>query len=221
MLYQPYLLLRQPTDNLIDSTMSEQPSKPPLRVGITGGIGSGKTTACHIFEALGIPVYYADYWAKWLLENDPTLQKKVIALFGENAYINGKYNKALIAEIVFKTPQKRSELNAIAHPAVEQHSIEWHNQQRNVPYTLKEAALIVESGGHQWLDALIVVTAPEEIRINRIIQRDGITREAALQRMATQLPESEKIKYANFLIYNDGQKLLLPQVWSIHQKLLR
>lgn len=193
----------------------------PLRIGITGGIGSGKTTVCHIFESLGIPVYYADYWAKWLLENDPELQKKIVELFGEKAYINGRYNKALISEQVFINPPKLAQLNAIAHPAVEHHSREWHTKQKNVPYTLKEAALIIETGGQQFLDALILVTAPEEVRVNRVMQRDGSSRDAVLHRMSNQMPESDKLEYADFLIRNDGQVLLIPQVLKIHQRLLR
>jgi dephospho-CoA kinase len=193
----------------------------PLRIGITGGIGSGKTTVCHIFESLGIPVYYADYWAKWLLENDPELQKKIVELFGEKAYINGMYNKSLIAEQVFSNSTKLAQLNAIAHPAVELHSREWHAKQKNVPYTLKEAALIIETGGQHFLDALILVTAPEEIRINRVMQRDGSSKDAVLHRMSNQMPEADKLKYADFIIKNDGQELLIPQVLKIHQYLLR
>lgn len=193
----------------------------PLRVGITGGIGSGKTTVCQIFETLGIPIYYADNWAKYLLENDPELQAGVKEIFGKDAYINGKYNRSFIAQIAFNNPQKLAQLNALAHPAVEKHSKLWHSKQVNVPYTLKEAALIVETGGHKLLDALILVTAPEEIRINRVIFRDGTDRNTILKRMLTQMPESEKIEYADFLINNDGQQPLLPQVLKIHQQLLR
>ena len=189
------------------------------RVGITGGIGSGKTTVCHLFETLGIPVYYADYWAKWLLENDPELIAGVRALFGEEAYLNGVYNRAFIAKIVFEDAAKLKALNAIAHPAVERHSKNWHEQQVNVPYTIKEAALMVESGSHQHSDVLIVVTAPEALRIRRVMERDHLEEDAVRRRIAQQMPEEEKIKLADYIIQNDGLHALIPQVWAIHHSI--
>lgn len=190
------------------------------RVGVTGGIGSGKTTVCRLFETLGIPVYYADYQAKWLLENDPELIGRVKEIFGEEAYVNGVYNRSFISKIVFDDPQKLAALNAVAHPAVERHSRNWHEQQTNVPYTIKEAALMVESGSHRHLGILIVVTAPENIRIQRVMERDQLTEEAVRRRIANQMPETDKIKIADFVIHNDGAHALIPQVWEIHQALL-
>lgn len=200
--------------------MSEQISgnePQALRAGITGGIGSGKTTVCRLFETLGIPVYYADYWAKWLLENDTELVAGVKKEFGEEAYLDGRYNRPFIANIVFSNPEKLAALNALSHPALEKHSRQWHDEQSNVPYTLKEAAVMIESGSHRFLDVLIVVTAPEALRVERVMQRDGVAAEVVSKRMANQLPESEKIKLADFVIDNDGVHALIPQVWAIHQ----
>jgi len=194
-----------------------------LRVGITGGIGSGKTTVCRIFETLGVPVYDADYWAKWLIANDTELRAAIVALFGSEAYLpDGAYNRAFVAGIVFNNPDKLAALNAAVHPAVEHHSRTWHDQkvQAGHSYTLKEAALLVESGGHLLLDVLIVVTAPEEIRIRRVMERDGIPESAVRARMRNQMPEAEKTALADYLIVNDGQRLLIPQVWTMHRKLL-
>jgi dephospho-CoA kinase len=195
-----------------------------LRVGITGGIGSGKTTVCRIFnEALGIPIFYADIWAKKLLNFDPVLRKSIIDLFGAEAYTsNGEYNRAYVAKIAFSDSDKLSALNALVHPAVEAESLEWHKHQAELgcPYTLKEAALIVESGGHKHLDFLIAVTAPEDLRIQRVMERDHISEAQVLARIQGQLPESEKLKLADFIIVNDGLQLLLPQVWDVHQSLL-
>ncbi|MBK9335657.1 MAG: dephospho-CoA kinase [Lewinellaceae bacterium] len=194
-----------------------------LRVGITGGIGSGKTTVCRIFEALGIPVYDADYWARWVIANDPEVRAAIVALLGPEAYLpDGTYHRAFVAGIVFNTPEKLAALNAVVHPAVERHSRAWHDQQvRNgPPYTLKEAALLVESGSHLFLDALIVVTAPEEIRVRRVQARDHVSAEAVHARIRNQMPEAEKAALADHLIINDGQHLLIPQVWAVHQKLL-
>jgi len=188
-----------------------------LRAGITGGIGSGKTTVCRLFETLGIPVYYADYWAKWLLENDSDLVAGVKKEFGAEAYLDGKYNRPFIANIVFNDPEKLAALNALSHPALEKHSRQWHAEQSGVPYTLKEAAVMIESGSHRFLDVLIVVTAPEDLRVQRVMERDGMEAEVVRKRMANQMPETEKTKLADFVIDNDGVHALIPQVWAIHQ----
>ncbi len=194
-----------------------------LRVGITGGIGSGKTTVCRIFATLGVPVYDADYWAKWLIASDPEVRTAIVGLFGAESYQpDGTYNRAFVASIVFANPEKLAALNAAVHPAVERHSMAWHDQQvlAGHAYTLKEAALLVESGGHRFLDVLIVVTAPEEIRIRRVMERDDIPESAVQARMRSQMPEAEKAALADFLIVNDGQHLLIPQVWAVHRSLL-
>lgn len=199
------------------------PSIP--RVGITGGIGSGKSTVCRIFEtAFGIPVFDADQWAKQLILEDPALRKGILELFGPEAYTaEGAYNRAFVAQIVFSDPAKLAALNALVHPAVEQASRQWHLQQTQlgVPYTLKEAALLIESGGHRFLDFLIVVSAPEAIRIQRVMERDHVTEEQVRARIRGQMPEAEKLKLADFVLVNDGKQMLLPQIWEIHQKILR
>lgn len=194
-----------------------------LRAGITGGIGSGKTTVCRIFEAIGIPVYYADDWAKWLINNDVELKKGIVKIFGSDAYTpEGEYNRSFVAKIVFENREKLAALNALVHPAVERHSRDWHDKQaaKGAPYTLKEAALLIESGSRQFLDFLIVVTAPEALRIRRVMRRDGLTEEAVRARMRSQITEAEMLKAADFVIVNDGVQMLVPQVWKIHQKLL-
>jgi dephospho-CoA kinase len=191
----------------------------PFRIGITGGIGTGKTTVCKVFETLGIPVYYADYWAKWLIEHDTELVGDITALLGPDAYQLGVYNRAYVAQIVFQDKAKLAALNALVHPAVERHSRAWHAQQTHVPYTLKEAALMVESGSHRHLDGLVVVTAPEPLRIARVMARDGLEAAAVRARMANQLPETEKMELANWAIHNDGVQSIVPQVWALHQLL--
>lgn len=194
-----------------------------LRAGITGGIGSGKTTVCRIFESLGIPVYDADYWAKWLIVNDAEVKKAITGLFGPQAYLpDGQYNRALVAGIVFQAPAKLAALNAAVHPAVERHARAWHEEQaqKGLPYTLKEAALMVESGSHQFLDALIVVTAPEPLRIRRVMARDGISEDAVRARMTNQMPEAEKVRLADYVIVNDGEHSLVKQVWAVHRSLV-
>ena len=206
----------------IENLKSKIVNRKSLRVGITGGIGSGKTTVCRIFESLGIPVYYADDRAKWLIGHDADLKAGITALLGASAYLpDGSYNRAWVGSIVFQDKAKLAALNALVHPAVERDSRQWHEEQaaQGAPYTLREAALLVESGGYRFLDALIVVTAPEALRIARVVQRDGASEEAIRARMANQLPESAKVELADYVVENDGEHLLIPQVQAIHQQL--
>jgi dephospho-CoA kinase len=189
-----------------------------LKIGITGGIGTGKTTVCAIFQTLGIPIYNADQKAKALMHSDKTLREAIKYTFGAATYTNeNQLNTTYLADIVFNDTNKLALLNALVHPAVQHDSDAWHDAQQNVPYTLKEAALLYESGGYRTLDKVIVVTAPMELRINRVLNRDKVNRAAVEARMSKQWTEEEKIKRADFVIYNDGEQLLLPQVLAIHQ----
>lgn len=194
-----------------------------LRIGITGGIGSGKTTVCKIFETLHIPIYYADDRAKWLMVNSPALKNGILQLFGDKAYSSeGVLNRAHIGSIAFSSPAKLQKLNALVHPAVFVDGENWQQEQLalGAPYTLKEAALIYETGSYKTLDKVIVVTAPEDLRIERVMKRDGLTAEEVKDRIARQLPEEEKVEKADFVIQNDGTHSLIKQVLSIHQELL-
>jgi dephospho-CoA kinase len=195
----------------------------PMRAGITGGIGSGKTTVCRIFAALGVPVYDADTEAKKLMNTDVDLISGITALFGPESYTaEGVYNRPFVGGIVFADPEKLAALNALVHPAVEAHSRRWHVAQMAAGhhYTLKEAALLVESGSYKHLDVLMVVTAPEALRIRRVVARDGTNEAAVRARMRNQLPEEAKLALADYVIHNDGEQMLVPQVWHIHQSIL-
>jgi dephospho-CoA kinase len=195
-------------------------SNNKLKVGITGGIGSGKTTVCKIFEKFGVPVYYADERAKHLMVSRQEIIDKVKEIFGKKAYLpDGSLDRKYIAGIAFNHPEKLRQLNAVVHPAIHRDGNEWHRQQ-NVPYTLNEAALMVESSGHKRMDVLIVVTAPEELRIKRVMDRDGVSKQAVLERIKNQLPEEEKVNAADFIIENDGKNSLILQVWDLHKKLI-
>jgi dephospho-CoA kinase len=191
-----------------------------LNVGITGGIGSGKTTICKIFETLDIQVYYADDRAKYLMSNDLTLISGIKSLFGNEAYLDKKLNRKFISDIVFNNPEKLKALNNLVHPAVQKDGIEWHNSQQNTPYTLREAALLIESGTYKHLDKLIVVIADESLRLERVIARDNTDINSVKKRMQQQMQDDERLKYADFVIDNNGQNSLLNQVYSIHQKLM-
>ena len=192
-----------------------------LQVGITGGIGSGKTTICRIFEILGIPIYYADDRAKALMVEDATLIKKITQLFGEAAYLkDGGLNRQHIASIAFNDPSKLKALNAIVHPAVREDGIRWNQEQKGVPYTLKEAALLFESGNYQVLDKIITVAAPIRIRLKRVMKRDNSTAAQVRARMDKQMKDKEKKALSDYVIYNNDKKLLIPQVLKIHHQLV-
>lgn len=191
-----------------------------LKVGLTGGIGSGKTTVAKIFETLGIPVYYADNIAKYLMENDAAIQQSIIQNFGKESYtVEGKVNRTHLSHIVFCDHKQLERLNAIIHPVVIQHGIEWMQQQQT-PYTIKEAALIFESGSQANLDYIIGVYAPQALRIQRVMQRDHIDRNKVLHRMQNQIDEDIKMRLCDKAIINDNQIPLIDQVLKLHQYLL-
>lgn len=194
-----------------------------LKVGITGGIGTGKTTACRLFEGLGVPVYYADDRAKQLMHDDDTLKSQLITAFGKNVYTKeGVLDRAYLAGLVFKDSAQLKRLNAIVHPAVYVDSAAWQTKQahQGMVYTLKEAALLYETGSYAELDKIIVVTAPEAMRIQRVMQRDQTTEEVVRARMAKQLPQEEKEQRADYLLTNITLEELSKQVHQLHQELL-
>jgi dephospho-CoA kinase len=190
-----------------------------LKIGITGGIGSGKTTVAKVFETLGIPVYYADDEAKRIMNEDEGLKKKIVASFGKESYESGKLNRAYLASVVFNDSYKLDLLNSIVHPATIKDAEQWM-QNKNTPYTLKEAALLFESGAAENLDYVIGVTAPQPLRIKRVMERDAITREEVLKRINRQIEEDIKMKLCDFVIVNDEQQLVIPQVIQLHKQLL-
>jgi dephospho-CoA kinase len=190
-----------------------------LKIGLTGGIGSGKTTVAKIFETLGIPVYYADDEAKRIMNEDEVLKQSIIESFGPSSYINGTLNRAFISGQVFDNPAKLAQLNALVHPATIRDSLDWI-QRQHAPYVIKEAALIFESGMELQLDYVIGVSAPKDLRIMRSMNRDGLKREEVLKRMENQMNEEKKIGLCNFVITNDEKQAVLPQVLSLHQVLL-
>lgn len=191
-----------------------------LKIGITGGIGSGKTTVCKVFELLGIPIFYADDEAKRLMLNDPGLVLAIKSAFGDEAYVNEKtLNRKYIADLVFKNPIKLAQLNSLVHPVVFKAFDVW-SQNKTSAYVLKEAALLFESGSYLQNYKNILVSCPLDIRIERIINRDHTTKAKVLERMATQLSENEKEKLADFQILNNEREFIIPQVLKIHQLLM-
>lgn len=191
-----------------------------LKVGITGGIGSGKTTVCRIFEVLGVPIYYADDRAKNLMVTNQKLIAQIKETFGEEAYTEGSLNREFLAQKVFNDKIALNHLNALVHPAVFTDVKDWMQQFEDRPYVLEEAALLFESGSYKFLDKLITVYAPIEVRIHRLKLRDKATYEQITARMKHQFSDEEKMKMADFVVYNDGSHKLIPQVLAIHHILL-
>lgn len=192
-----------------------------IKVGITGGIGSGKSTVCKIFETMGIPVYYADDRAKTIMTANKEVKQKIINLFGPNAYFrNGRLNRSLLSQTIFNKPEMREALNNIVHPAVLADGRTWQANQTSA-ITLKEAALLIQSGSYKELDYLILVTCPEEIRIRRVMKRSRMTKEDVVSRIKSQLSEEEMKTYADWIIVNDGSQSLIQQALELYKKLLK
>jgi dephospho-CoA kinase len=201
-----------------------------LRIGLTGGIGSGKSTVAQIFEVLGIPVYYADAEAKRIMNTDAELKKAIIKNFGDEAYKDGLLNRAYISSIVFNdqspldAAQKLDLLNSLVHPATKKDGEAWMKKfaeqgGQTHPYAIHEAALIFEASVDKQLDKVIGVYAPLSLRIKRAMERDKVSEDEILKRISRQMDEETKMKRCDFIITNDEQHLLIPQVIAIHHKL--
>lgn len=193
-----------------------------LKIGITGGIGSGKTTACKVFQLLGVPVYYADEEAKKLLDENPEVKKSIVETFGNEVTDDkGRIDRKKLAALVFNNKEHLEKLNNIVHPAVAKHFEDWLKNNHTAKYILKEAAILFESGAYKITDKVITVVAPLELKIVRAMQRDNTDRLTIEQRIKNQLGDEEKIKRSQFIIQNDELQLLIPQVIAIHQQLMR
>jgi dephospho-CoA kinase len=190
-----------------------------LKVGLTGGIGSGKTTVATIFEVLGIPVYYADEAAKRIMKENESLKAEIKKYFGQEAYIKDELNRSWLASIVFNDRHKLDLLNSLVHPVTIQDAETWMSRQKT-PYTIKEAALLFESSASENLDFIIGVSTPQVLRIKRTMDRDGISREEVLKRINRQIDENIKMKLCDFVVTNDEQHLLIPQVLDLHKKFI-
>jgi len=189
-----------------------------LKVGLTGGIGSGKTTIAKIFELLNIPVYYADEASKRLYQTDKDLIASIKKGFGEDIYTNEQLNRSKLAAIVFNDPGKLELLNELVHPPTIRDAEEWMSRQK-APYIIKEAALLFESGSARGLDYVIGVQAPSHYRIKRVMERDGVKKEDVIKRANRQIDEEIKMRLCDFVIVNNDQELVIPQVLELHSKL--
>lgn len=189
-------------------------------VGLTGGIGSGKTTVAKEFKALGIPIYIADEEAKKLMMTSKVLKRKLMELFGHEAYVDGKLNKPFIADAIFNHKEYLDKMNAIVHPCVANHFKKWLFKQQS-PYVIKEAAILFENGSYKQCDILITVTAPKELKIKRLLKRDNTTLEKIEAIMKNQWNDNEKIKLSNYVIDNADLESTKEQVLEIHQQIIK
>ncbi len=197
------------------------PKNKPLRVGITGGIGAGKSVVAKVFSVLGVPVFNAYVIARQILTSDPEVVSEVSKHFGAEAYRDGLPDRDHLAQVVFSDSSQREILNSIIHPAVSRAFEKFCTGNEHASYVLKEAAILVETGGYQQLDALILVTAPETVRIERTLRRDVTDRASIEKRISAQLSDEEKRPFAHFEIVNDDKNPVIPKVLQIHNAILR
>jgi dephospho-CoA kinase len=192
-----------------------------LKIGITGNIGSGKTTVSKLFELLGVPVFYADDEAKKVMVTDDILKDEIKLAFGKDAYFdNGTLNRKYLADIVFNDDHQLNRLNLLVHPATFRAFNNWAGCIIGAPYVLKEAALLFETDSYTICDYTILVRAPLEKRIERVIQRDGLKLDDIKSRESKQLPEEKKSSLADYIIINDDQHLVIPQVLKLHRSII-
>jgi dephospho-CoA kinase len=194
----------------------------PLQVGITGGIGSGKSIVCRVFQCLGVPIYDADSRAKNLMTTDGILVEQITKEFGNLSYHpDGGLNKEYLSKVAFNKPERLKTLNGLVHPRVALDYMTWLNSFREKPYVIREAALLFEAGVYSSMGTIVVVQAPESLRIERVKARDPFRTEAEIKViMKNQWPEEEKMKRADEIIHNDDNHLIIPQVLTLHQKFI-
>ena len=187
-------------------------------IGLTGGIGSGKSFIAEIFIRLGVPIYNADTLARHISNNNPDVKSNIVSLLGQNAYKKGLLNRQYVGGMVFDNPDLLENLNKIIHPAVEVDFLKWCSNNKEHHYLIKEAAILFETGSYRKLDSTILVVAPEDIRIKRVQKRDNLDANSIKKRIDKQWNDQEKEKLADYIINNDGKTLLLPQIIQIHKR---
>ncbi len=192
-----------------------------IRVGITGGIGSGKSMVCQVLEKLGIPVYYADPAARELMERDPVIRHDLMAWLGEDIYSGVSLDRSKLAGLIFSNPEMLETVNRIVHPRVAVDFENWCASFGNKPYVVQESAILFESGAYRFVDRVILVTAPEQVRIDRVMDRAGMTSDRIKAVMKNQLTDEEKAKRSQYILSNDNKSLILPGILEIHSELMQ
>lgn len=193
--------------------------RPALKLGITGGIGSGKTTVCRIFNVLGIPVFDADKVAKKIMDTDKNMMISLNSIAGKDLYLSGTLDKAELANLIFNNESLLAKVNALVHPVFYDLFDKWVLEQ-TTPYVIMEAAIIFESGGAKHLDRILSVVAPVEDRIARVIKRNALSKEQVLERIRNQMDDESRIKLSDYVIYNSENEMIIPSIMKIHAEIL-
>lgn len=194
--------------------------KPRLRLGVTGGIGSGKSSVCKVFNVLGIPVFYSDPEAKAIMNNDLSVRSEINAIAGRDLYLSGNLDRAELAKLIFNDDELLGRVNALIHPLVFQNFLQWADMQA-APYVIMEAAILFESGASELVDKVLTVVAPLDQRIDRIVKGNQLTREQVMDRIRNQMDDDIKVKNSDYIIYNSEDDMIIPPVLRIHKDLLR
>jgi dephospho-CoA kinase len=190
-----------------------------FKLGVTGGIGSGKTSVCRVFEVMNIPVFSADRIANEIMETDNSIVNAINAIAGRNLYLNGKLDRPALSKLIFNDRERLGKVNSLVHPAVFRSFTNWVSEQSS-PYVIMEAAILIESGASSLVDRIATIVAPVEERINRIIQRSLLTREQIAERMRNQMDDTERAKHSDFIINNSENDMIIPVIIKIHTEIL-
>jgi len=193
--------------------------KSVVKLGVTGGIGSGKTSVCRVFNALGIPVFSADQEAKQIMENEDGIIRRINSITGKNLYATGSLNRKELATLIFNDNILLEKVNSLVHPVVIEHFIKWVIEQTS-PYVIMEAAILFESGASKFVDRIATIIAPIEERVERVFHRSGLSREQVLERMKNQMGDDSRIKLSDYVISNSENDMIIPAVLKIHEDIL-
>ncbi len=193
--------------------------KPGMKLGVTGGIGSGKTSVCRVFNVLGIPVFSADPEARQIMENDEGIIRRINSIAGKNLYINGSLDRMELATLIFNDQILLDKVNSLVHPVVFDHFKRWELEQ-SAPYVIMEAAILFESGASKLVDRIVTVVAPMEERVDRVIHRNNLSREQVMERMRNQMDDETRIRSSDYVIQNSENDLIVPAILKIHEDIL-
>lgn len=193
--------------------------KSVIKLGVTGGIGSGKTSVCRVFNVLGIPVFSADQEAREIMENEDGIIRRINTITGKNLYRDGSLNRKELATLIFNNNVLLEKVNALVHPVVVDHFNKWEKEQSS-PYVIMEAAILFESGASKYMDRIATIIAPKEERVERVVQRSGLSKEQVLERMRNQMDDDERVKLSDYVIHNSENDMIIPSILKIHELIL-
>ena len=194
--------------------------RPPLKLGVTGGIGSGKTSVCKVFTVLGIPVFSTDRIAREIMDGDEYIISQINSIAGRDLYINGSLDRMALASLIFNNNNLLDKVNSLVHPVVFEHFSRWAMNQTS-PYIIMEAAILFESGASKLVDKIATIVAPEEERLTRVTQRSKLSRHQVLERMMNQMSDDARIKLSDYVIYNSENDMIIPAILAIHDDILK